>query len=71
MRPFLDLSEFGRRNEGAARFRQEMKEKGQKDHGGEEGLVFAQLGSGLRTRKQQGDRCHLSLKEDLRSPTYG
>lgn len=70
MRPFPGLSKFSRRNQGAAGFREEMKEKGQKDRDGEEGLVLAQLGSGIRTRKLEGDRCQLSLKEDLCSPTY-
>lgn len=47
-----------------------MKEKGEEDCGGEEGLVLAQLGSGLRTRKLQGARCQLSLKENICSLTY-
>lgn len=54
MPTFLGPSEFSRRNQEAARFREEMKEKGKKDCGGEEGLVLAQRGSGLRTRNLEG-----------------
>lgn len=52
-----------------------MKEKGEKDCHGEEGLVPAQGGFGLGTRELHvgagtGEgRCQFSLTEDICSPT--